>query len=78
MKKNVPEKCYDKAAIKAFLARMPAQEEMLKMPQEDLRKLCLEIFKLLPPEDQRDVMDLVERRIAQRHAGEGSEKEEYP
>lgn len=56
MKKNVPEKCYDKAALKDFLAKVPSREEMEKMPVDELRNLAIEAVMRLSPEERQKVI----------------------
>jgi len=56
MEKNVPEKCYDTAAIKDFFAKVPSYEEMPEMPVEELRKLAIEAVMHLPPEERKGIL----------------------
>lgn len=50
------EKCYDIAALKEFYANLPSEEERMKMPLEDLRKLCIEMVMYLTPEERKKVL----------------------
>lgn len=50
------EKCYDKAALKEFLAKMPSEEEWLKMSENELRKMAFEMVMHLPPAERKKVL----------------------